>query len=330
MRIYMAAFYQTRKAQAFIGGTAYARAAMIADPEYNLESFHYVQDMPIIGKMLRHDKHTVFLDSGAFSMFTQNVKVDLKAYAKFVQENQDIIHLASNLDAIGAGQEQLTYERQKQLEAMGADVKPVFHARDRDVWLQRYLDEGYEYVFLGGMVPESAPYLLEWLDHVWHSYLTNPDGTPRVKVHGFGLTSTSLMFRYPWFSVDSTSWVMKAMFGRIYFDLPKPDGSTKLLELEFSTKSSSLKNINSWHYVHLNKRQKDIVHERLEQLEAGRKKYPEIEAEMERQLGFKQGYNVRSLSESYGWRDHFNINYFKRAQSNAVKTFKRQQETLFT
>ena len=50
---------------------------------------------------------------------------------------------------------------------------PVHHVRDKDYWLQRYLDEGYQHICLGGMVGESTATLRRWLDHVWHRYLTD-------------------------------------------------------------------------------------------------------------------------------------------------------------
>ena len=46
-------------------------------------------------------------------MFTQGVEVDLKAYAGYVDKNRDIIEIASNLDAIGAGKEQFSFDNQK-------------------------------------------------------------------------------------------------------------------------------------------------------------------------------------------------------------------------
>jgi hypothetical protein len=179
-------------------------------------------------------------------------------------------------------------------------------------------------------VPETPPHLRKWLDHVWDKYLTNPDGTPRVKVHGFGLTTLDLMYRYPWYSVDSTSWVKIGMFGAIYLDIKQLNGSIRDYKIDFSSKSQKLKDINSWHFTSLTKMQQHKVLQRLEELEAERIKFPQQEAEMAEALGFKQGYNVRSLAESYGWRDHFNINYFRRAQGRAVKTFRRPRESLFT
>jgi hypothetical protein len=65
------------------------------------------------------------------------------------------------------------------------------------------------------MVPISTPQLFLWLDRIWDRYLTDGSGRPRLKVHGFGLTAIPLMQRYPWYSVDSSSWVQIASVGSV-------------------------------------------------------------------------------------------------------------------
>lgn len=192
MRVYIAGFYSARGS-----GTPNALVSSSADPLYVLESYHYMNSRK--EKFIRADKKKIFLDSGAFSMFTQGVTVDLKQYAQYIMDNADIIEIASSLDVIGRGSEAASYNNLKALENFGVKVMPVHHARDDDKWLLRYMDEGYDHIFLGGMVPEGKPYLFEWLDHIWSKYLLGKDGTPKVKIHGFGLTSTDMMFRYPWY-----------------------------------------------------------------------------------------------------------------------------------
>jgi len=230
-------------------------------------------------------------------MHTQGVKVDLTAYAAFIQQHQDIIHIASNLDHIGAGGEEKSYSNQKELERLGVLVQPVFHARDKDIWLKRYLQEGYDYIFLGGMVPENTAYLRSWLDRIWDQYLTDADGYPKVKVHGFGMTVTELMFRYPWHSVDSTSWVMASRMGTIYIDFP----SGKDIKLSISSQSPKAKDFDS-HYDSLSPAAKQVVTERILEL----------------------GYDPELLRQRYGWRDHFNIEYYRRIQERRVERFDRR------
>lgn len=185
-----------------------------------LESYHYIKNGRLLAS-IKKNNDSIFLDSGAFSMFTQNIAVDLEAYADFIKKYKKWIHVASNLDVIGAGNEKGTWNNQKTLESYGVDICPVHHARDKDKWLKKYLKEGYEYIFLGGMVPESTKYLEQWLDRVWDRYLTDKNGYPLVKVHGFGLTTESLMKKYPWYSVDSTSWAIVAGMGSILVPINK-------------------------------------------------------------------------------------------------------------
>ena len=294
-----------------------------AAPHHVLESYHYMNAAK--EAEIRDKKRVVFLDSGAFSMFTQDIKLDLNAYAKYIHKNKDIIEVAASQDIIGRDREQENYDRLKELEKQGCAVLPVHHVRDADKWLERYIDEGYEYICLGGLVPESIPYKTEWLDHVWHKYLTNPDGTAKVKVHGFGLTTLSLMFRYPWYSVDSTAWIMISRFGSIIVDLKHAD-----YKVEFSERSSARDHLESWHYSCLNEYTRDDFHRRLIELENARIKMPEFEEELEFLMGYKPGYNPEAFATSYGWRGHFTIHYFDRIQSRKVDTFKQLQPTLFT
>lgn len=300
------------------------------DYPWILESYHYIGKGDRMTEIIRSDGCKIFLDSGAYSAFTQGVEIDIPNYARYIKDNGDIIEQASNLDVIGAGNEQGSWDNQKELERLGAVVLPCHHARDADEWLRRYLDEGYEHFCLGGMVPEGTPYLLEWLDRIWDEFLTNPDGTAKVKIHGFGLTALSLMFRYPWYSVDSTSWVMTSRFGSIYLDLPQPDGTTRDYKIAFSDKSPAMEKDGSWHFDALKPQEKDRVMERLAELEAARTPLPgDLEERLEDVTGVKQGYYPEALAAMYGWRDYANIEYFRRAMDRGATTFRREQGGLF-
>lgn len=180
-----------------------------------LESYHYVYRQSAVER-IREDGIKVFLDSGAFSAFTMGVDVDMQAYCRYVQENMDIIEnvdgavCASVLDGIGDPQK--TYENQLAMEKMGVRPLPCFHYGEDERYLEYYLDR-YSYITIGGMVPISTPQLYHWLDRIWEKYLTDGSGRPRLRVHGFGLTTMGLVERYPWFSVDSSSWVQVARNG---------------------------------------------------------------------------------------------------------------------
>lgn len=268
---------------------------------YDLESYHYLRTSNRPLEYMRRLGRPMFLDSGAFSMFTQGITVDLSEYAAYIKKNSDVIEVASNLDIIGRNAEQGTWDNQKKLEGMGVDIKPVFHARDHDKWLKKYLAEGYDYIFLGGMVPETTKYLLEWLDHVWSKYLVRKDGTAKVKVHGFGLTTLDLMFRYPWFSVDSIRWVIIGRYGMVFMDLPDRDAM-----ITFSDQSPRIHDYDQ-HYDSLNPVAKRVVNKRLEEL----------------------GYDPKLLRTHYGWRDHANISFFERVSQRPDPVFKFAEASLF-
>lgn len=181
------------------------------DVRYLLESYHYIHRERYVNK-IRRDEKKVFLDSGAFSAFTKGVEVDLEAYCRYIRDNMDIIEVASVLD--GIGDPLLTWQNQRRMEQLGTTPLPCFHYGEDERYLKWYVDN-YEYITLGGMVPISTPQLKLWLDEIWKHYLTDSLGRPKLKVHGFGLTTISLMERYPWYSVDSSSWVQIAANGGI-------------------------------------------------------------------------------------------------------------------
>ncbi len=217
MKLYLAGIYT---ANFHIGGPLYNR--LTENEQFHrrsatnlLESFHYIHKQSFVDS-IRKDNRAVFLDSGAFSAFTKGVEVDIPKYVDYIKRNEDIIEkvdgvlLASVLDGIGDPLK--TYQNQLYMEKLGVRPLPCFHYGEDERYLEWYI-ANYEYITIGGMVPISTPQLKIWLDRIWEKYLTGPSGAPKVKVHGFGLTTISLMKRYPWYSVDSSSWVQIARVG---------------------------------------------------------------------------------------------------------------------
>lgn len=178
---------------------------------YLLESYHYVHRQAAVDKM-RRDGVKVFLDSGAFSAFTKGVTIDLVGYCDYIKRNADIIEVASVLD--GIGDPLLTWQNQLAMEAQGVRPLPCFHYGEDERYLEWYISR-YEYITLGGMVPIDKTILVDWLDRIWDRYLVDGAGRPKLKVHGFGLTTANLMVRYPWYSIDSSSWVQQAANGNV-------------------------------------------------------------------------------------------------------------------
>ena len=273
---------------------------------YLLESYYYCGKDTKFVPAMREARASFFLDSGAFSSFTlDHVSIDIEQYAAYCRDNADVYHMISNLDEIGAGKEQVSYDNLKRLEALGVKASPVHHVRDDDRWLVRYMDEGYDPIFIGGMVPESIPWLRERLDQIFTRYIMSR-GKPRVGLHGFGLSSMDLVLRYPWYSVDATGWVMVSAFGQVFMDLPGAQGYRDF-RLTLSNESPRAEKLDS----HLDTFA-PIVRRRI----------------VERFNEF--GYEVDDLKSMYGWRRLWNIEYFRRVMTRPDPVFQGGQQTLFT
>lgn len=182
-----------------------------------LESWHYVSKEKYVNEM-RAEHARIFLDSGAFSAFNLGVELNIAEYVGYIRANADIIRqedgvvMASVLDGIGEAQK--TYENQIHMEYLGVRPLPCFHSGEDERYLEWYVQR-YPYITLGGMVGASTSQLQLWLDRIWGRYLIDGSGRPKLKVHGFGITSIPLMERYPWYSCDSSSWIQSAAFGGI-------------------------------------------------------------------------------------------------------------------
>lgn len=214
---------------------------------WQLESYHYVKKDAQLKKM-RKDKMKVFLDSGAYSAFSLGSTIDIGAYCDYCHENSDVVAMASVLDAIGDYKG--TYRNQIEMERRGVQALPCYHyGEPYEVGL--HYAENYEYITLGGLVPISTPQMIIWLDEVFEKILCRPDGSLKCKVHGFGVTSPSVMLRYPWTSVDSSSWVQFGAFGNIF--LPNFGQSVTV-----SSRSPSAK---TWgkHFTTFTKPQQDAI-----------------------------------------------------------------------
>lgn len=162
-------------------------------------------------------KVDLFLDSGAFSAFTQGVAIDIYEYIDFIKKYQDVIEIYANLDVIGTGKDSAkeTYKNQKIMEEAGLNPIPVFHLHEPFKYLKRYC-ENYDYIALGIAGVTQHQTLVPWMNKCFTDYICDGKGWPKLKVHGFAVTSLKLMLRYPWYSVDSTSWVITGRMGGIY------------------------------------------------------------------------------------------------------------------
>lgn len=214
MKLHLAAVYSN---DMDVGGRYYntmpAHAKRHRDEvRYILESYHYFNKPEQIAR-LRRSGEKVFLDSGAFSAWSQGVQIDLPAFCRFIKQHEDCFTVASVLDVIGSAEG--TWENQRKMEQLGTRPIPVYHFGEDERWCDFYA-ANYDYMALGGFgVASGKVEMRAWLDRIWEKHLTDGAGRPKVKVHGFAITAIPLMERYPWYSVDSAGWVQLSSAGGI-------------------------------------------------------------------------------------------------------------------
>lgn len=179
----------------------------------------------------------LFIDSGAHGLYSEHVinKVHqgskysffetnefwsyVDTYAKFIKDHETGLSLYANVDVIF--NPKLTWEVQQYLEQeWGLNPLPVIHHGTPTKWVEKYLDKGHDYIALGGLGQEvSKTQYIEWANKSFDVICNQPSRLPLAKVHGFAVTSHSLMVRYPWYSVDSTSWLAFGGYGMVIYPL---------------------------------------------------------------------------------------------------------------
>ena len=176
----------------------------------------------------------VLLDSGAFSAWTKGKIINLDEYVDCIIRHRDVVNHAANLDVIPGrqGKRQITkYENdsaasqgwmnflymKRRLEWLGhgdmaSRIMPIHHqGEDLDV-LKMMIDAGCEYVGISPSNDARTKQRMKYLDEVF-GYLTSLPS--RILTHGYAVTSETLMDSYPWFTVDSITWIYLAGFGVI-------------------------------------------------------------------------------------------------------------------
>jgi hypothetical protein len=148
-----------------------------------------------------------FLDSGAFSAFSLNKTINIQDYIRLIKELG--VKYYAGLDVIGSVEK--TAENQKIMEKEGLEPIPTFHMGSPMKALTDMV-ESYRHIAIGGMVGKRPELIASGLLKYFKVIPNN------VKVHGFGYTNFRFLERYPFYSVDSSSWSTAVLkFGRVYF-----------------------------------------------------------------------------------------------------------------
>lgn len=160
------------------------------------------------GEPANREVENFLLDSGGFSARIHGLDIDIKQYANYL--NKYNVKFAFNLDVMDldtsiANQEYL-------IENTNTYIMPVYHGNE---WLDPntkdlldYYIEYFPYIALGGMAGKenSQEDINRFLNYVFKKTYN------KTMIHGLGLTGKPKLQKYPFFSVDSTSWMSVSRF----------------------------------------------------------------------------------------------------------------------
>ena len=188
--------------------------------------------------LMKWNNVNLLCDSGAFTAWNlaENKKaegdpnwkrylINIDEYSDFIDKHKDIIFRAVNLDVIPGQQGQTPsqeeivqaaekgWENYLYLKRKGHDTVHVFHQGEPTEYLDRMINEGCDYIGISPSNDNSDEKKLIWLDHIFRHIANSKN--PKIKTHGFGVTSRRLVERYPWFSCDSSSYSLTAAMGSI-------------------------------------------------------------------------------------------------------------------
>ena len=219
------------------GSSQYLEFLLTMGCEQILISFAYKEPWKL-KSLIKQNNIKLLCDSGAFTSWNlamskktegdpnwKNFLVDIYKYIAFVKEHEDIIWRCVNLDVIPGeqgrepGQDEIEIAAQQGFDNLmimkshGINAIHVFHQGENLKWLDKMIVEGgCDYIGVSPCNDYSTERKQAWLDQVFR-YLG--EKYPYIKTHGFGVTASVLVKRYPWYSTDSSSYSLNAAMGAI-------------------------------------------------------------------------------------------------------------------
>lgn len=189
-----------------------------------LMSYHYLQKKPkdfLKKRIEEFPDLKVFIDSGAYTFLTNSGKFQdkplkfwedyLQEYTDWVKDNREYIFACANLDIeFLVGNEQVDEWNDKYflpVEEAGVEVCYIWHTpRGEQGWEQMCKKHSY----IGMSMENDKEFTVQRLMKrmkVAQKYNT--------RVHGMALTKTEILVRVPFFSADSTTWLVGQQYGEL-------------------------------------------------------------------------------------------------------------------
>ena len=195
----------------------------------------YVNDRKTIERFFRYKKEgwtgKLLIDSGAFTVHRKGGELDLDSYIQWINDNDEYIDYAIEIDHIPGkwGQPRtreevlmapkISYENylymRKRLKSPNK-LLPVFHQYESFDWLVKLLETpGCEYICLSGNKELTNKQREDWYEKCY-SYIRRIN--PKVKIHCLGSATLQNVEKFPFTSMDATSWIMTGANGGILTD----------------------------------------------------------------------------------------------------------------
>lgn len=217
----------------------------------------------------------ILLDSGAFSFWRRDIDIPISEYIEYCKRHAHEVDAYVCLDTIPGKNGKMdhsqasieksaaqSYDNLQAMKSEGLSPIPVFHQGERFEWLDKMLEDGETYVGISPYLRSHQNEIIEWADKCF-TRITDSGGRPLIKTHGFGVTASVLCRRYPWYSVDSTSWSVGGGYGSILvpkYHAGKPDYTRPPLTMKLSARKMD----QSRGFDGLSEAQQDMVREYAE------------------------------------------------------------------
>lgn len=150
----------------------------------------------------------LFLDSGAFSAWTQKVSISLDKYIEFIKKHEKKFSVYASLDDITSDKNSVS--NYLKMREAGLNPMPTYHYGEPIEILDFYAKQT-DYIALGGIAKLHRSPRIRWLDNIFEKY---PDPS-KIGFHGFGIQDRTLLFRYPWRTIDASSVHVTARYGGV-------------------------------------------------------------------------------------------------------------------
>lgn len=192
-----------------------------------LMSYHYINDKHINMGRFEGTNVRLMIDSGAYTYqkdpkyantTDEEWESHLQKYLKWAEKHKDVISFIVNFDFEGIVESQTVDRWNREyfepfMLKTGIPVCFVWHKNSYQSWdfyCQRYPYVGMSFRYISDSENGAADYFEKI--KIAEKYNT--------LVHGFGITRTSLLTDLPFYTVDSTTWLVGLQYGEINYWTP--------------------------------------------------------------------------------------------------------------